>query len=122
MYDNSVKVRYHYHITGKYRDSAHRDYNINSRLNHKILVVFYNLKNYDSHLIMQELSKFNLKISVIPNGLEKYMSLIINNKLSFTDNFQFLSPSLDSLIKNLNDDDFNYLRQEFDKNKLDVVK
>ena len=122
MYDNSVKVRYHYHITGKYRNSAHRDYNINSRLNHKILVVFYNLKNYDSHLIMQELSKFNLKISVIPNGLEKYMSLIINNKLSFTDNFQFLSPSLDSLIKNLNDDDFNYLRQEFDKNKLDVVK
>ena len=122
MYDNSVKVRYHYHITGKYRDSAHRDYNINSRLNHKILVVFYNLKNYDSHLIMQELSKFNLKISVIPNVLEKYMSLIINNKLSFTDNFQFLSPSLDSLIKNLNDDDFNYLRQEFDKNKLDVVK
>ena len=122
LYDNSVKVRYHYHITGKYRDSAHRDYNINSRLNHKILVVFYNLKNYDSHLIMQELSKFNLKISVIPNGLEKYMSLIINNKLSFTDNFQFLSPSLDSLIKNLNDDDFNYLRQEFDKNKLDVVK
>ena len=122
LYDNSVKVRYHYHITGKYRNSAHRDYNINSRLNHKILVVFYNLKNYDSHLIMQELSKFNLKISVIPNGLEKYMSLIINNKLSFTDNFQFLSPSLDSLIKNLNDDDFNYLRQEFDKNKLDVVK
>ena len=122
MYDNSVKVRYHYHITGKYRDSAHRDYNINSRLNHKILVVFYNLKNYESHLIMQELSKFNLKISVIPNVLEKYMSLIINNKLSFTDNFQFLSPSLDSLIKNLNDDDFNYLRQEFDKNKLDVVK
>ena len=122
LYDNSVKVRYHYHITGKYRDSAHRDYNINSRLNHKILVVFYNLKNYDSHLIMQELSKFNLKISVIPNVLEKYMSLIINNKLSFTDNFQFLSPSLDSLIKNLNDDDFNYLRQEFDKNKLDVVK
>ena len=122
LYDNSVKVRYHYHITGKYRDSAHRDYNINSRLNHKILVVFCNLKNYDSHLIMQELSKFNLKISVIPNGLEKYMSLIINNKLSFTDNFQFLSPSLDSLIKNLNDDDFNYLRQEFDKNKLDVVK
>ena len=122
LYDNSVKVRYHYHITGKYRDSAHRDYNINSRLNHKILVVFYNLKNYDSHLIMQELSKFKLKISVIPNVLEKYMSLIINNKLSFTDNFQFLSPSLDSLIKNLNDDDFNYLRQEFDKNKLDVVK
>ena len=27
--DNNVKVRGHYHITGKYRDSAHRDSNIN---------------------------------------------------------------------------------------------
>ena len=122
MYDNSVKVRYHYHITGKYRDSAHRDYNINSRLNHKILVVFYNLKNYDSHLIMQELSKFNLKISVIPNGLEKYMSFTINNKLSFIESFQFLSSSLDNLVKNLNKDDFKYLSQEFDNNVLDLVK
>ena len=38
------------------------------------------LKRYDSHLTMQELDKFNLKISVIPKGLEKYMSLAINNK------------------------------------------
>ena len=44
---------------------------------------FHNLKNYDSHLIMQELNKFNLKINVIPNGLEKFMSFSINNKLSF---------------------------------------
>ena len=27
--DNDVKVRDHCHITGKYRDSAHRDFNIN---------------------------------------------------------------------------------------------
>ena len=35
------------------------------------------------------------------NGLEKYMSFTINNKLSFIDSFQFLSYSLDSLVKNL---------------------
>ena len=52
--------------------------NINLKLNHKIPIVFHNLKNYDSHFIMQELGKFNLKISVIPNGLEKYMSFTIN--------------------------------------------
>ena len=67
--DTDVKVRDHCHITGKYRGSAHRDCNINLRLNHKIPIVFHNLKNYDFHLIMQELEKFNLKISVIPNGL-----------------------------------------------------
>ena len=45
---------------------------------------------------MRELGKFNLKINFISNGLEKYMSFTINNKLSFTDSFQFLSSSLDS--------------------------
>ena len=50
--DNDVKVRGHCHITGKYRGSAHRDCNINVKLNHKILVVFHILKNYDSHLIL----------------------------------------------------------------------
>ena len=55
------EVRDHCHITRKYRGSAHRDFNINVKLNRKISVVFNNLKNYYSHLIMQELGKFNLK-------------------------------------------------------------
>ena len=88
--DNDVKVRDHCHITGKYRGSANRDCNINVKLNHKFPVVFHNLKNYDSHLIMQELGKFNLKINFKPNGLEKYLSFTINNKLIFIDSFQFL--------------------------------
>ena len=71
---------------------------------------------------MQELGKFNLKINVIPNALEKYMSFRINNKLSFIDRFQFLSSSLDSLVNSLAKDDFMYFRQEFDNNILDLVK
>ena len=69
---------------------------------------------------MQELGKLNLKLNVIPNGLEKYMSFSINIKLSFIDNLQFLSSSLDSLVKNLAKDDFKYLSQEFDYNVLDL--
>ena len=71
---------------------------------------------------MQELGKFNLKIDVITKKLEKFMSFSINNTLTFIDNSQFLSFSLDSLVKNLNKDDFNYLSQEFDNNVLDLVK
>ena len=71
---------------------------------------------------MQELGKFNLKINVIPNGLEKYMSFSINSKLSFIDSFQFPSSSSDSLIKILNKNDFKYLSEEFDNNVLDLVK
>ena len=51
---------------------------------------------------MKELDKFNLKINVITNGLEKYMSFTISNKLSFINSFPFLSSSLESLAKNLN--------------------
>ena len=51
-FDGDVKVRDHCHITGKHRVSAHRDCNINVKLNDKIRVEFHNLKNYDSHLIM----------------------------------------------------------------------
>ena len=35
-------------------------------LNHKIPVIFHSLKNHDSHLIMQELGKYNFKINIIP--------------------------------------------------------
>ena len=92
------------------------------KLNHKTPVVFLNLKNYESHLIMKELRKSSLKINVIPNRLKIYTSFTINNKLRFIDSFQFLSFSLDSLVKNLDKGDFKYLSQEFDNNVLDLVK
>ena len=71
---------------------------------------------------MQELVKFNLKINAILNGLEKYVSFSINNKLIFIDSFQSLSSPLDSLVKNLNKGDVKYLSQEFENNVLDLVK
>ena len=48
-----------------------------------------------------EPGKFDFKINFIPNGLEKYMSFDINNKLFFIDGFQFLSSLLESLVTNL---------------------
>ena len=99
--DSDVKEREHCHITGKIRGSAYRDCNIDVKLCQKPPVVFHNLKNYDSHLIMLELGKFNLKINVTPNALEKYMSFTTNNKFNFMDNFKFLHSSLDNLVKNL---------------------
>ena len=68
---------------------------------------------------MQELRKFSFKINVKPNGLEKYMSFSINTKLAFIDSFQFLSSSLDSLVKHLSNNDFKYISQEFDSDTLE---
>ena len=78
--EGDVKVRDHCHVTGKYRGAAHRNCSINISLNYKIPIMFHNLKDYDTHLIMQELGKFDLKINVIPNGLEKYRSFSLHNK------------------------------------------
>ena len=89
--DGDIKVRDHYHITGKYRSSARRYCNIKLKFSHKILIVFQNLINCGAYLIMQELGKVNFKVDVIPYGLEKYSSFNINNKLVFIYSFQFLS-------------------------------
>ena len=45
---------------------------------------------YDSHLIIKEISKFVVKVSAIPNGLEKYMAFTINTNLVFIDSIQFM--------------------------------
>ena len=97
--ESDVKVRNHCHILVKYGSSAHRDCNINGKLNNKIPIVFRKLKNYDSHLIMQKLGKFDFKIHVIPNRLEMYMSSNITYKLIFIHSFQFLSFAYYSLVK-----------------------
>ena len=65
------KVRDHCHVTGKYRGSARGSCNINLQLTKKVPVIFHNLRGYDSHLIMQEIGKFDGKVSVMPNGLKK---------------------------------------------------
>ena len=80
------KVRDHCRMTGKYRGSAHWSCNTNLGLTKKVLVIFHNLRGYDSHLIMQKIGKFDVKVNVIPNGLEKYMAFTINNSLVFIGN------------------------------------
>ena len=102
------KVRDHCHITGKYKGSDHESCNVNLKLTKEVLVTFQNLRGYDSHLIMQDEDKFEKRLNVIPNGLEKYMAFKINKNLVFTDSMQFMNTSLNKLVKNLTDTDLDY--------------
>ena len=68
------KVGDNCHVTCKFRGVAHWNCNINLQLAKKVPVIFHTLSSYESHLIFRELDKFDVKISVIPNGLEKYMT------------------------------------------------
>ena len=104
--NDDEKVRDHCHINGKFRVAVYWDCNINFQLTKKVPVILHNLRDYDSHLIFNELDKFDVEISVIPNGLEKYMPLFLNKNLVFIDSMQFKNSSLDKLGKNLSDEDF----------------
>ena len=99
--DDDEKVRDHCHVTGKFRGAAHWSCNINLQLTKKVPVIFHNLRGYDSHLIFNELDKFDVKIKVIPNGLEKYMAFFLNKNLVFIDSMQFMNSSLEKLVQNL---------------------
>ena len=72
------KLGDHCHITGKYRGARHWICNINLKLAKKIPAIFHNLRDYDRHLIIKEIRKFDVKVSVITSGLEKYMAFTIN--------------------------------------------
>ena len=123
MFDVSDnKVRDNCHVTGKYRGAAHWSCNVNFKVTKKVPVIFHNLEGYDSHLIFKELSKFNVKISVIPNGLEKYMSFTINRNIIFIDSMQFMKSSLDSLVRNLIDEDFKHLSEDYSSELLELEK
>ena len=103
------KVRDHCHVSGKYRGAAHWSCHVNFNMAEKLPVIFLNLKGYDSHLIIKELSNFNVKVDVMRNGLEKHMAFKINKNIIFIDSMQFIKSSFDSLAKNLTDKDFKYL-------------
>ena len=74
-----------------------------------------------SHLIFKELNKFDCRVTVIPNGLEKYMSFSLNN-LVFIDSMLFMNSRLDKLVKNLSESDVKCLSEVFSGEKLELVK
>ena len=71
---------------------------------------------------MHDIGKFHVKVSVIPNGLEKYMAFIFSRKLIFIGSMKFMNSSLDALVKNLSDNDFKYLSEEFSDEFFKLVK
>ena len=107
MTENEDKVRDHCHITGNYRGSAHWTCNINLKISKKVAIIFHNLRGYDSHLLFGELSKFNCRVNVILNGLEKYMSFTLGNNIVFIDSMLFSNRTLDKLVKNLSSEILN---------------
>ena len=59
--NDEEKVRYYCHVTGKFREAAHWNWNMNFQLIKNVSAIFHNLRGYNSHLIFKELNKFYVK-------------------------------------------------------------
>jgi len=95
-------VKYHCCITGRYCFAVHRNCKEKLYINPKttfIPIVFHNLKGYDAHHLMQEMSQHNEKeeVKCIPINMEKYITFSVGG-LHFIDSCNFLQGSLDSLV------------------------
>ena len=50
------------------------------------------------------------------------MAFILNKNLVFIESMQFMNSSLEKLVKNLSDVDFNYLTAEFGSRNIELLK
>ncbi len=118
------RVRDHCHVTGEFRGAAHNDCNLNYKFRPRIPVIFHNLRNYDSHLIMQGLGKLKGKpITAIPNNMEKYISFS-RGSLVFLDSYQFMAASLSQLVDNVartGEDQFLILSRHFPSHHVPLL-
>ena len=103
---------------GKFRGTAHNYCNLKLRVQANqtpIPVMFHNLANYDTHLIMQGLQG-------LQEDLEKYISFSLG-QLRFIDLFNFMASSLDKLVKACPKESFTLLRSKFsdDSDSMDLL-
>ena len=48
--------------------------------------------------------------------------IFLNKKIFFIDSVQFMNSSVDKLVKNLSDEDFKYLVEEFGSENSELLK
>ena len=116
------KVRDHFHVTGKFRGAAHNKCNLKLRILRKLPTIFHNLEGYAGHIIFKELNNFNVDIDVIPKGIDKPISIIVNSHITFIDSLQFYNGSPDTLASNLKDKGFKHLISEFGIDELEILE
>ena len=98
-------------------DQAHNKCNINVTQGQSNFIpfIFHNFSNYDCHMFFKKLvdrKNDKIKFDIIPKTNEEYIS-VTYGCIRFIDSYRFLSSSLVSLVKILDNDDFIILKKEF---------
>ena len=126
LYDKlySRIVFHHCHVSARFIGLAHSSpCNLNCKQAKHTCVIFHNLKNFDAHIICQNIGKFKAyNLRCIAQNTERYVSFSLGN-LRFIDSFQFLPFSLEALVDNLSNDGMNafpHFLDEFDIGEANV--
>ena len=125
----SDKVRYHCHLTSKYRGPAHNtcNRNVTQKQSNFIPFVFHIFSNYDCHLIFKKLvDKKNdeVKFKIIPKTDEEDI-IVSYGCIRFIASHRFSSISSDKLVKTLVDKSHKTLQNLKNKivdNDYDILK
>ena len=91
------KISNHCYTTGKFRRATHWICNVNLKITKKVFLIFHGWKGYDNHIIMNKIDKFDVKVDVIRNEIEKSMAFTINKNSVFLDSIQLTKTSLEKL-------------------------
>ncbi|XP_029673848.1 uncharacterized protein LOC115241990 [Formica exsecta] len=122
-----ARVHDHCHLTGRYRDPAHSNCNLNYKETYVIPVFFHNLSGYDARFIIKDVANaFPGSVELLPLTKETYISFAKNVedasnegwfgkrlKFRFVDSFKFLSASLEKLASYLDKSELRIARSEF---------
>ena len=111
----SVKVRDHCHLTGKYRGPAHSkcNFNVTQKQSNFIPFIFHNFSNYDCHMFFKKLvdkKRDKVDFEIIPKTNEEYIP-VTYGCIRFIDSYRFLSSGLDALVKTLVDNSHKKLKK-----------
>lgn len=121
--EDSLRVRDHCHLTGKFRGAAHNECNLNLKNHIFIPILFHNLSGYDTHLFIKQLAETQPNaINILPKNKEYYISFSvpinvdtskkgfnISISLRFLDSFRFMTSGLSKLVSTLESSEFHNL-------------
>ena len=136
---NKDRVRDHCHLSGKYRGATHNECNPNYQIPKFIPVYLHNLSGYDSHLFIKKIKTNNdEEINCIPKTDENYISfskevtvdtfvkdekeIIVKRELRFIDSFKFMASSLDTLAKNLSENQYKNLGRIYYGKQFELLR